>query len=188
MTVPFTPFFKLFREVADHETRTVTRWGDPDLPDATYGFLELFCDEKGCDCRRAHIWVISKEVRLSSRTPLATISYGWEDDDYYNQWASFPLTAEDLDEMKGPALVSFAPQSRYSTRLLEIFESLLEDEAYVRRLVRHYEMFREVIDRGVLETSARKTGALKVAGGMPSRRRTRKPKRRRRSRKPKRRR
>jgi hypothetical protein len=168
--MPFIPFYELFREVADHETRTVTRWGDPVLPDATYGFLELFCDEPGCDCRRAYIWVISREVNLPTGQPLATISYGWETREFYTEWASFPLSEADFHELQGPALVSVAPQSEFATRLLSIFESLLEDEEYAERIARHYRMFRNVIDKGAKASLARPSTA-RAASTKGSRRR-----------------
>jgi hypothetical protein len=177
--MPFVLFHEFFPEVAEAETRSVTRWGDPELPDASYGFVELFCDEEGCDCRRAFIWVVSEQVRTKSGSPLATISYGWEDERFYEEWASFPLTAEDLDELKGPALVRLTPQSEHAPKLLELFEMLLEDEEYAQRIERHYQMFRSAIDGGTPKIKT-KTSRPKQTRKIPSRRRSQKSRSRRR--------
>src|ERR1039458_3144226 len=53
--MPMTPFMERFPEVGARETRSATVTQRQDLPDGEYGFLELYCDEPGCDCRRATI-------------------------------------------------------------------------------------------------------------------------------------
>lgn len=111
----------------------------------SYTFMELFCDEKACDCRRVFIQVASDDA--SVRQPRATLSWGWEPDAFYRTWASFPLDAEDLEELRGPALVRLAPQSEESEAILAHFRTLLTDDAYVQRLIRHYRLFRQAADR-----------------------------------------
>jgi hypothetical protein len=147
--MPFAPFYELFPEVAQAETRSITvlKAGSA-LPDGTYGFVEMFCNDERCDCRRAFIQVLSDHSpRLRDNGPLATISFGWEDESFYRKWASFPLSNEELAELKGPALASMAPQSRYASVLLVHFKILVHDEAYAERIARHYRAYREVIDR-----------------------------------------
>ena len=71
----------------------------------TYGFVEMFCNDERCDCRGAFIQVlVDVSPRLGDNRPLATISFGWEDESFYRKWASFPLSNEELAELKGPAL------------------------------------------------------------------------------------
>lgn len=176
--MPFTPFHELFPAVAERETRSVTQLNNPELPDGSYGFLEMFCDEEGCDCRRVFIQALCYEGRLRSHRPLATIAYGWENEAFYREWARFPLTAEDLRELKGPALARLAPQTRHAPQMLEIFESLLDDEAYAQRIVRHYQMFREAIDGGVSSVDPPRKRAPKLAGKIPSGRSSKRRKRR----------
>lgn len=113
--MPFAPFYELFPEVARAETRSITvlKAGSA-LPAGTYGFVEMFCNDERCDCRRAFIQVLADvSPRLRDNRPMATISFGWEDESFYRKWASFPLSNEGLAELKGPALASMAPQSRY---------------------------------------------------------------------------
>lgn len=44
------------------------------LPQGFYLFMEMFCHEKGFDCRRAMFSVYHK----NQKDPLAFIGYGWE--------------------------------------------------------------------------------------------------------------
>jgi len=122
----------------------------------SYTFMELFCDEKACDCRRVFVQVVSDDA--SVRQPRATLSWGWEPDAFYRNWASFPLDAEDLEELRGPALVRLAPQSEESDAILAHFRTLLADDAYAQRLIRHYRLFRRAVDRA----PASETGAPHV--------------------------
>ena len=59
--MPMIPFAERFPELGARETRSVTAIHRPDLPDGEYGFLELYCDEPGCDCRRVMIDVLRPE-------------------------------------------------------------------------------------------------------------------------------
>jgi hypothetical protein len=111
-------------------------------------FLELYCDDEGCDCRRVIVRVLSvSETPAGPAHELASLSFGWEPAQFYRDWASFPLGARDIEEMKGPALQRLAPQSARANEMLRQFRSLLEDRAYVDRIRRHYRMFRETIDQ-----------------------------------------
>ena len=80
--------------------------------------------------------------------PFAPFHFGWEPESFYRQWASFELDADDLEELRGPALMRLAPQSRYAPALLDRIRSVLKDPAYVDRIVRHYQMFRDAIESG----------------------------------------
>ncbi len=144
--MPYAAFYELFPDVAANETRSiqVLRPGG-DLPMGEYGFIELFCNEEGCDCRRAFINVM--HTRGKKLALAATISYGWEDESFYKKWARYPLSKEELHDLKGPALAMLQPQSEYAPVLLEHFEMLLRDEIYAKRIQRHYEMYRRVIDK-----------------------------------------
>ena len=60
--MPFELLHSRLPELAERETRTVTVVIDKPsglLPPAEYGFLEMFCNEPGCDCRRVFFTVIS---------------------------------------------------------------------------------------------------------------------------------
>ena len=133
------PFYELFRDLAFKEMRSATVNGWKDLPDGEYGFLELYCDEVDCDCRRVLLNVVSP---TAGDKVLATINYGWESLEFYKQWSR---GAQDAAEMKDATLDPLNPQSQYSPALLRLFEFILTDEAYVERLKSHYALFKGAI-------------------------------------------
>lgn len=135
------PFMERFPEIGARETRSVQVTQHPDLPDGEYGFVEFYCNESGCDCRRVIISVLRPETGWSKI--WATIGYGWDTLDFYRNWSRASC---DPVEMKGPSLDTFNAQSEYSAALLDLFRLLLESPDYVARLRRHYRMFRESVD------------------------------------------
>lgn len=137
--MPMIPFYIKFPSLAPKETRSITVKGGTDLPDGEYGFIELYCDEVDCDCRRVVIDVMSPTTGAKT---WATINYGWEEQGFYERWLG---NKEDAVDCKGPSLDPINPQTEYSPVLLMMFEYLLEDEAYVERLKRHYYMFKGAI-------------------------------------------
>jgi hypothetical protein len=145
--MPMAPFYTQFRDLAFNEMRSITLLEDQDgLPAGTYGFLESYCDEPGCDCRTVFINVVTPDMKPEADF-LATINYGWEDLAYYTKWLHGDK--QSAREMKGPALSSaMVRQSKHAPVLLDLFKEVLRDEAYVERLKRHYRMFREAIDKG----------------------------------------
>jgi hypothetical protein len=133
------PFFSRFPELAAHETRTVMLLQPyAGLPAGEYGFLELYCDEPTCDCRR-----VLFQVRRADRPDkvLATINYGWESEDFYARWLHGDHGS--ARELAQASLDPLNPQSKLSPALLEVFRQiLLQDRAYIDRLRRHYKMFK----------------------------------------------
>ena len=142
--MPYTLFHSRFPDVAEHETRSVTvlKPSKFNLPPARYDFFEMFCDEPGCDCRRVFFSVVSslrKEVE-------AVIAWGWEEREFYVKWMGDddPLI---IDDLKGPVLNLASTQSNLAPALLDLFRKyLLQDTAYIKRIKRHYDMFRRDID------------------------------------------
>ena len=140
--MPMTPFFERFPEIAARETRVAFVMEDHEsLPAGEYGFVEFFCNEVGCDCRRVMLLVVREDAK---GRVLATISFGWEDPSFYDRWSLDPEIGEDL---VGPFLDPLAVQSSHAPALLELSRLVVSDPAYVERLRRHYRMFREAIDR-----------------------------------------
>jgi hypothetical protein len=140
--MPMSLFMERFPEVGARETRSARITQQRDLPDGEYGFLEFYCDEPGCDCRRVTIRVMGRETGSKI---LATMSYGWESADFYKRWS---VAGGDAIEMQGPSLDPINPQTQYSSALLDLFRFLLQSTEYVERLKRHYRMFRESVEKG----------------------------------------
>jgi len=144
--MPYAMFHQYFPEIAQTETRSVTilRESYYDLPAGSYGFLEMFCDESGCDCRRVFLCVVSEN---SSRAE-AYITYGWESPTYYRDWLGLD-DPHAISDLKGPALNVGSPQSNLAPALLNLFrEILLHDKEYLERIKRHYQMFRARVEGG----------------------------------------
>jgi len=113
--MPMTPFFQRFPERGVRETRSVTITGRNDLPDGDYGFIELYCDEPHCDCRRVMVVVLRPDTGWNKF--WATINYGWESREFYLRWAGAPQG--DRGPWEGPFLDPLATQTRYAPALLE---------------------------------------------------------------------
>ncbi len=142
----YSLFYKYFPEIAEQETRTVTVFDHSEfnLPPAHYSFLEMYCDEPGCDCRRVFLSVVSS---LQKDDILAVVAWGWEKRDFYVKWMGDddPTLIKDLI---GPGLNLSSPQSSYAPTLLNLFKNvLLKDAGYVARIKEHYAMFRQKIDK-----------------------------------------
>ena len=143
--MPFAAFHDYFPEVAHRETRSITipPGSNLGLPPGDYGFLEMYCDEPGCDCRRVLFYVMARN-RMGVQ---AIIGWGWEDVDFYARWIRHGEKSA-AGKMKGPALNPGSPATELAPALLELVRNvLLKDPAYVERIKRHYAMFRERIDR-----------------------------------------
>jgi len=77
----------------------------------------------------------------------AVSAWGWEDVEFYRKWFQYGDDA-DARELKGPALNWGSPATELAPALPAfVRDALLQDPAYVERIKRHYQMFREKIDR-----------------------------------------
>lgn len=153
-SMPYALFHSRFPELAERETRSITVLGDSvrGLPTGEYGFLEMYCDERSCDCRRVFFSVLSR----AKGEPIAVIAYGWERPEFYARWLGDddPLA---IKQLCGPVLNFGSPQSDLAPAILELVRNtLLRDTAYVERLKTHYRMFRGTIDKEQAPTVQRK--------------------------------
>jgi hypothetical protein len=128
------PFHNRFPEIAEKETRCIIIPHGKKLPAGEYFLAESYCNDSNCDCRRVFINIIH------NRSIVATIGYGWEDLSFYEKWLGEKNLAVD---MKGPILELGGQQTEHSSELLRLFkEAILNDEMYIERLKRHYDMFK----------------------------------------------
>lgn len=135
-------FFTRFKDLAFKEMRACTALPGRKIPADEYGFLELYCDDVQCDCRRVMIKVLGQH---SGDKVWATISYGWETPEFYRGWAGTDLM--DVKALCRPTLDPLNPQSPHATFFLSVFEEIIQDKIYVERLQRHYAMFRKPVKR-----------------------------------------
>ena len=143
--MPYVYLREHLPEIAERETRTITvlEQSTTGLPPAEYSLLEMYCDERGCDCRRVFFYVVS----LLKNDVKAVIAYGWESPEFYARWMRDD-SPEMIEELQGPVLNMGSPQSSLAPAILKIVKDIiLQDCAYVERIKSHYAMFRAKIDR-----------------------------------------
>jgi hypothetical protein len=149
--MPMSDFYRAFPKLADSELRSATivpayGWS---LPGGQYAFMELYCNEKGCDCRRVTIAVFAER----DRDFVAHISLGFDSDGV----------------MAGPFLDPLNRQTPYAGELADLFTDIInEDPAYLARLQRHY-----VLVQGKARGAALCRATLREARGGEARRRSR---------------
>jgi hypothetical protein len=143
----YQPFYELFPEIAEKETRTLTAINHPHLPADDYALLESYCNEPGCDCRRVFLNIASRYRQKIE----AVITFGWENEKFYLKWLGFN-DPHVLNQLKGPALNDSSPQSELAPVLLQEVTFVLQDKNYVDRLKRHYHMFKEAVNREDFES------------------------------------
>jgi hypothetical protein len=135
------PFAERFPDLGRRETRTARVGpGHAQLPADEYAFIENYCTDPSCDCRRVMIAVLSAHRQAQ----VATISYAFD-----------PPSAGDLEEEQ-IFLDPLNPQSDLSPTLLHLFKNeVLADEAYRRRLERHYGLIKGSAVRRIVAASDR---------------------------------
>jgi hypothetical protein len=67
-------------------------------------------------------------------------------------------------KIKGPYLDPLNSQSNYSSALLNLFRFLIQSPEYVDRLKRHYQMFRESVDREHSRSITQETNRIENRG------------------------
>lgn len=143
------PFHSLLPELAQREVRCVQLGPAPGgavpaspLPSDEYAYLEYYCDDLDCDCRRVLLQVIAKG---QPGKIFATIGYGWEKEAFYRKkmpWAP--------DAAKGTVrgeLDQLNEQSDFAAHFLDLFRRVVLDVPYSLRLRRHYQLFRDELAR-----------------------------------------
>src|SRR2546427_7823546 len=82
------PFHSLLPEIAQREVRCIHLQAVPgvtpisSLSAGEYAFVEFYCDDLECDCRRVFLQVIARHRQDKI---LASINYGWDDESFYRE-------------------------------------------------------------------------------------------------------
>lgn len=136
------PFLNVCPEVAARETRSVMIGPGPGLPTGEYAFIEFYCEDRGCDCRRVFVQVISRE---DPDEVLASIIFGWERESFYRRKIS-----DDPDAPRNITRGWLDPineQSQHAPEFLKLFQNVVADAAYCLRLKRHYQLFKSTLEQ-----------------------------------------
>ena len=143
----FEPFYERFQELAATETRSLTIL-EPNgfnLAADKYTLLELYCNDKKCDCQRVMFDVISEKKNKL----VAVVAYGWESEAYYYKWfggSDRSLASLAVKEMHGISLNLGSQQSELAPAILEVVRWTLNDQAYLERLKHHYQIFKANVE------------------------------------------
>ena len=142
------PFHSLLPDVAQREVRCVhlgtsqNPHAERKLPADEYAYLEYYCADLDCDCRRVLIQVIAKG---QPGKVFASITYGWDKESFYRK-----RTPWDPDFAKATVRGELDPlneQSEHAEDFLELFRQIVLDAPYRLRLGRHYQMLRQEVAR-----------------------------------------
>src|SRR5258707_14016392 len=111
------PFHSLLPELAQREVRCVHLGLAPgsDLPADEYAYIEYYCDDLECDCRRVFLEVIAKD---QPGKVFASIGYGWEKESFYRK-----RMAWDPDAARGMVRGELDPlneQSEFAADFLDL--------------------------------------------------------------------
>jgi hypothetical protein len=123
-----------------HGVRTVTLAKNPYLPDGEYAFLEMYCNEPDCDCRKAMIQVIH------NGKPASIINFGWESDDYYRQWMGSSYDDESFPSMHGASIDITSQNLLNEDAILALFNELMND-VWLEKIKNNYEAVKAAVSR-----------------------------------------
>lgn len=155
----FESFFEEFPELVESEFRNIFVFDNgihKHIPPGNYAFLELFCPDVDCDCRKVMINVISVEPVKQ----WAMINYGWGSEEYYKTW--WGVSHKHYKPMSG---VTFDPPTKdpLQNEFLTVFKDILQrDKHYARRIETHYLMFKERMKEKEIQKSNIKKFMLKA--------------------------
>lgn len=111
------------------------------LPAGEYAFMEFYCNDLTCDCRRTFIEVIAN----GRPGILASINFGWEDTDFYRR--KMPYDRNAPRQITLGSLDPLNEQSEFAPDLLLMFQTTVADATYRSRLQQHYQTFRSVLGK-----------------------------------------
>ncbi len=113
----------------EHQVRTVTIRQSPHLPDGEYSFLDSYCTDPDCDCRKTMIQV------LHNGRLVSIINYGWESAMFYRNWMG---KDDSMPEMHGASIDITSPDLVDRADMLALFNALLND-IWIAKIKRHYD-------------------------------------------------
>jgi hypothetical protein len=121
-----------------HQVRTVRIARSPQLPDGEYSFVDMYCPDPECDCRKTMIQV------LHNGKPVSMINYGWEPAEFYKKWMGGRTEGNPCLPMDG-ATIDLASQNLVSkSGILGLFNALLND-VWIGKFKRHYKEFKSAV-------------------------------------------
>lgn len=134
----FIPAGELIGE--KHQVRSVRITQSPELPDGEYSFIDMYCSDSSCDCRKTMIQVLHNGIHVS------TINYGWESAEFYKKWMGSGSEDNHLPSMSGGTIDLTSPNRVSEEGILGLFYALLND-TWIAKMKRHYKEVKAEVSR-----------------------------------------
>lgn len=132
-----SPFLPAGEFIGDkHQVRAITITDNPMLPSGAYSFIDFYCTDKDCDCRKAIIFVYHQDQHVS------TVNYGWENEKFHTDWMGAGDHDEVAREMSGLSLDWGSPDRVSPEGILNLMKHLM-DEKWTSTLKNHYKLMRK---------------------------------------------
>ena len=117
------PFHQIFPEATDPITTLTLPRKTGSIPKGSYGFVECYCTDPGCDCRRVLLLVLNDKMQQK-----AALFFGFDQQ----------------GPLDGPFLEPAGSKAAYAPELLEFFVEKLNCGAqWLERIYRQYRAVRE---------------------------------------------
>ena len=149
----FVPAGEIIGEA--HQVRTVRIMGSDQLPDGAYQFIDMYCTDPSCDCRKTIIQVFHNENHVS------TIDFGWESREFYEKWMGAKEDAT-LPSMHGASLDFSSPDRVSPQGMLALFNALCDDQ-WVGIFKAHYAAVKKKLVETPMKDNRSRTGGYRTA-------------------------
>jgi hypothetical protein len=123
-----------------HQVRTVSIKESPQLPDGEYSFIDTYCVDPECDCRKTMIQVMHNGKLVS------IINYGWESSTFYENWMGSSAKDHSMPKMHGVSMDITSPDRVSTDGMLALFNALLND-IWVAKFKHHYADVKAVMSK-----------------------------------------
>jgi len=136
MLSPFLPAGEILGP--EYLMRSVVIADDPHLPSGEYSFIDTYCTDNTCDCRKTIIQIFHEKKHVS------TVSYGWENPKFYLRWLKNTKDRELAEEMSGLS-IDYSSPDRVSPEGILLLVNHLLDEKWISILKENYRLIRKTV-------------------------------------------
>ena len=135
MLSPFVPAGELLGP--ECQVRSVTLAADPYLPSGEYNFIDLYCSDNTCDCRRTIIQIFHGQKLVS------IVNFGWESPKFYLRWLGSTRDVGLAMEMSGVSIDSSSPNLVSPKGILLLIKHLM-DKKWILIIKENYRLIRKI--------------------------------------------
>ncbi|MEX2580057.1 MAG: SEC-C metal-binding domain-containing protein [Verrucomicrobiales bacterium] len=133
MITPFAPAGEILGP--ECQVRSIVLADDPRLPDGEYTFVDTYCTDPACDCRKTIIQVMHDDRLVS------LVNFGWERPKFYLRWLG-PAADRDLAAEMSGLSIDIASPDRVSREGMLVLMNHLLDDRWISMLKDHYRRIR----------------------------------------------